>query len=145
MNCSMSACEWMLGCTSQSMMRSRLLAASSSARIGRSMTSLMRSSLICSGSCRELQPREGFERVISAHSRNDTRRQMRRHRIVTVELPVRIVGRKQEHLVGADLLDHVSDTGGIRRPIERLHGDADMVANDGSRLALDPRHLDAHA
>ena len=70
---------------------------------------------------------------------------MRRHRIVAVELPVRIIRREQEHLVGADLLDHVGDACGIRRAVERLHGDADMVADDRSRLTLDPRHLDAHA
>ena len=70
---------------------------------------------------------------------------MRRHRVVAVELPVRIIRREQEHLIGADLLDHVGDACGIRRAVERLHGDADMVADDRSRLALDPRHLDAHA
>jgi hypothetical protein len=36
---------------------------------------------------------------------------MRRYRVVAVELPVRIIGRKQEHLVGTDLLDDVGDPG----------------------------------
>src|SRR6476660_9386959 len=132
MNCSISECAWMLGCTSQSMMRKRLLAAASSARMGRSMTSLMRSSLFISGSGGKLQPRKGFKRIIGAHARDDTIRQMRRHRIVAVELPVRIVGREQEHLVGADLLDHIGDACGIGRTVERLHRDADMVADDRS-------------
>ena len=83
--------------------------------------------------------------IVRAHARSDAGGQMRRHRIVTVELPVRIVGRKQEHLVGTDLLDHVGDANSIRRPVKRLHGDADMVADDRSRLALDPGHLDADA
>src|SRR6185503_13463543 len=131
----------MLGCTSQSMMRSRLWAATSSARMGRSMTSLMRSSFDFQNSCGELQPRKSFKRVVGTHPRDDAGRQMWRHRIVAVELPVRIIGREQEHLVGADLLDDVGDAGRIRRAVERLHGDADMVADDRSRLALDPWHL----
>src|ERR1700676_1432283 len=109
----------MLGCTSQSMIRSRLLAATSCSRMGRSMTSLMRSSFDSlymlehdlfgkpvptfpdHALCRELHARKGFQRVFFTHARDDTLRQMRRHRVVAVELPVRIIGRKQEHLVGA--------------------------------------------
>src|ERR1700728_1687103 len=126
----------MLGCTSQSMMRSRLCAATSALRMGRSMTSLMRSSLVlCSGG--KFQPRKGFKRIVGTHTRNDTGRQMRRHRVVAVELPVRIIRREQKHLVGADLLDDIGNAGRIRRPVERLHGDAKVVADDRRRLALD--------
>ena len=64
---------------------------------------------------RELQPRKGFKRIVGAHARDETGRQMRRHRIVAVELPVRVVGREQEHLVGADLLDDVGDPSRIGR------------------------------
>src|SRR5580704_10973369 len=130
---------------SQSMMRSRLWAVCSSLDNGRSMTSLMRSSLILAndlfrktgfhffGSCASIQfqPRESLQRIVRAHARYDVRRQMRRQRIVAVELPVRIVGREQEHFFRADLLDDVGDAARIARTVERLHGDADMVADDG--------------
>src|SRR5260370_23168369 len=109
----------MLGCTSQSMIRSRLLAATSCSRMGRSMTSLMRSSLFVLGLRGELQPRKGFERIVGTHTRYQAGRQMRRHRVVAVELPVRIVGGEQEHLVGADLLDDVGDSCRVRRTVER--------------------------
>src|SRR5919204_16351 len=46
----------------------------------------------------QLKPWKGFERVVGAHARDETLRQVRRHRIVALELPVRIIGREQEHL-----------------------------------------------
>src|SRR6202012_4339530 len=140
MNGKRSLCWWMLGCTSQSMIRRRLLAVASLSRMGRSMTSLMRSSCLI-----QFQPRKGFQRIVGTHTRHDALRQMRRYRVVAVELPVRIIRREQEHLVGADLFDDVFDALRVGRSVERLHGDADVVADDGGRLALDPGHLDAHA
>src|SRR5262245_58304500 len=137
---------------SQSMMRSCVAAVASWSSSGRSRTSLMESSWSClahglirkpvptfalarpfgSGHAlsRELQPRKGLERIVDAHARHDVFRQMRRDGVVAVELPMRIVRREQEHLVGADLVDDIGDTGRIRRRIERLHGDADMIADD---------------
>src|SRR5437879_6357452 len=111
----------MLGWMSQSMMRSRVAAVFSCSRIGRSMTSLMLTSL---SSRVELQSRECFKRIIGAHARDETLRQVRRHGIVALELPMRIVGRKQEHLFRADLVDDVFHASRIRRRVERLHGDA---------------------
>src|SRR4051794_37858637 len=109
------------------MMRSRLCAGACCSSRGRSMT-FMRSS--CAWSCGKLEPRKRFERIILAHPRDDMVRQMRRYRVVAIELPVRIVGGKQQHLVGADLVDDVGDALRIRRTIERLRGQADVIAHD---------------
>src|SRR3954447_21827159 len=114
-------------------MRSREAAGFSSSRSGRSMTSLMRNS----GLVGERQPRKRLQRVVDAHLRDNAIRKVRRDRIVAVELPVRIVGREQEHLFRADLVDDLLDASGVARRIKRLHGDAEILANDLSRLALD--------
>src|SRR5580693_1685867 len=114
-----SARECRLGCTSQSMMRSRVFAVASCSSTGRSMTSLMRFSL-GSGLCGEFQPRKGFKRIVFTHARNETGGQMRRDRVVAVELPVRIIGREQEHLVGADHVDDVGDALGVGWAVEGL-------------------------
>src|SRR5258705_11092577 len=93
--------------------------------------------------CGELQPRKSLKRIIRAHARNQSGRQMRRYRVVAVELPMRIIGREQEHLVRADHVDDVGDAGRIGWSVERLRGDANMVAHDRGRLAGDPWHLEA--
>src|SRR6266700_8249023 len=112
---------------------------------GRSMTSLMRSSFESKTLCGEREARKGFKRIVGTHARYDTGRQMRRYRVVAVELPVRIIRREQEHLVGADHVDDVGDAGRIGRRVERLRGEADVVTHDRRRLAIDPGHFDAHA
>src|SRR5579872_5241507 len=118
---SLLACR--LGWMSQSTILSRVLALASRSSKGRSMTSLMRSSfesysrnplpmgegaqlrfdsyrtsfhLALGG---ERKPRKCFKRIVGTHARNDLRRQMRRYRVITVELPVRIIGCEQEHPV----------------------------------------------
>src|ERR1700736_114732 len=104
----------MLGFTSQSMMRSLFFAAASASGSGRSMTSLMRSSLLAKSLCGERQPRKRFKRIVGAHPRHQAGGQMRRYRVVAVELPVRIIRREQEHLVRADHVDDVGDAFRIR-------------------------------
>src|ERR1700687_4813654 len=104
------------------MMRNRLLAEAACSSTGRSMTSLMRSSL--GGLCGEAQPRKGFKRIIGTHARYDAGRQMRRYRVIAVELPVRIIGREQEHLVRIDHVDDVGNAFGVGRTVERLGGQA---------------------
>src|SRR6476619_5308364 len=102
------------------MMRSRLFAAASCSSSGRSMTSLMRSSF--GGLCGEAQPRKGFKRIVGTHARNDSGRPIWRYRVVAVELPVRVVRRKQEHLVASDHVDDLGNTLCVGRAVERLHG-----------------------
>src|ERR1700749_84974 len=113
-------------------MRSRVAAVASFSRTGRSMTSLMRSSYFVwrmiffekpvstfsDHALIELQPREGFQRIVGAHARPDGLRQRRRGGIVAAELPMRVIGREQEHLVGADLVDDVGDAGRVGRSVE---------------------------
>src|SRR5882757_1792865 len=116
------------------MIRRRAFAVFSCSSSGRSMTSLMRSSFESKTLCGESKPRKGFKRIVGAHARYDTGRQMRRYRVVAVELPVRIIRREQEHLVGADHVDDGGDAGRIGRRVERLRGEADVVAHDRRRL-----------
>src|SRR3954469_2011333 len=78
------------------MMRSRLFAEASCSSTGRSMTSLIRSSF-GSGSCGQLKPRKSLQRIVGAHAGDQTGRKMRRDRVVAIELPVRVIGREQEH------------------------------------------------
>src|SRR5579883_823288 len=66
------------------------------------------------------KPRKGFKRVVGTHARDDAGWQIRRYRVITVELPVRIIGRKQEHPVRTDHLDDIRDAGRIGRSIEGL-------------------------
>src|SRR6202158_6429598 len=108
------------------MMRNRLLAEAACSSTGRSMTSLMRSSL--GGLCGERKPRKGFKRIIGTHARYDTGRQMRRYRVIAVELPVRVIGREQEHFVRIDHIDDVGNAGRVRRAVERLRGQGNNVA-----------------
>src|SRR6266436_9487106 len=50
--------------------------------------------------------------------------------IVALELPMRVVGGKQQELVGAQMIDDTAhDVGGFRR-VERLHGQAKMITED---------------
>src|SRR5438309_9697551 len=106
------------------MMRSRVLAVVSCSSSGRSMTSLMRSSFESHTLGGKFQPRKSFKRIIGAHARDQTRRQMRRDRIVAVELPVRIIRREQEHPVGAEQFEDVGGAGRIARCVEGLWRDA---------------------
>src|ERR1700722_1732636 len=99
------------------MIRKRLLAEASCPDTGRSMTSLMRSSF--EKLCGEREPRKGFQRIVRTHARNNTRGQMRRYRVVAVELPVRIIRREQQHPVRVDHIDDVGDAGGVGRTVER--------------------------
>src|SRR6266446_9625123 len=110
------------------MIRRRLWAEAPWSSTGRSMTSLMRSSF--SRSCGEREPRKGFKRIVGTHARYDIGRQMRRYRVVAVKLPVRIIGREQEHLVRIDHVDDVGNAFRIGRAVARLRGQADVVAHD---------------
>src|SRR3982075_728526 len=101
------------------MIRRRLLVEASCSSAGRSMTSLMRSSLTLGG---EREPRKGFERIIIAHACHQAFGQMRRDGVVAVELPMRIIGGEQEHPVRADHLDDVGNPGRVGRAVERLGG-----------------------
>src|SRR5882724_13174529 len=124
------------------MIRKRLLAEASWSSTWRSMTSLMRSPL---RSCGEREPRKGFKRIVGTHARYDTCRQIRRYRVIAVELPVRVIGGEQEHPVRIDHVDDVGNAFRIARAVERLRGQANVVTHDRRRLAVDPRHLDADA
>src|SRR5882724_3776736 len=104
--------------------------------LGRGGPPSMRIDTFSSYSRVEFQSRKGFKRIVGAHARDETFWQARRHRIVALELPVRVIGREQEHFLRADLVDDILDSGRIRRRIERLHGDAKVLADDGGRLAL---------
>jgi hypothetical protein len=68
-----------------------------------------------------------------------------REHLVAVELPVRVVGRKQQQRVRIEMVDQAADEVGRIRGIERLDGGAEMVAEDVARRALDPRHFGAQA
>src|SRR5229473_8354121 len=48
--------------------------------------------------CGEREPRKGFKRIVGAHPRDQACGEMRRYRVVAVELPVRIIRREQKHL-----------------------------------------------
>src|SRR5712664_4590126 len=125
------------------MIRKRLWVEASWSSTGRSMTSLMRSSFL--RSCGEREPRKCFKRIVGTHARYDACRQMRRYRVIAVELPMWVIGGEQEHLVRVDHVDDVCNAFRIGRTVERLRGQADVVAHDRRRLAIDPGHLDADA
>ena len=65
----------------------------------------------------------------------------RRYGLVAVELPVRIVRGVEQHGIGTQMIDHPFHLIGLGRRVERLDGEADMVANDLVGRAIDPRHL----
>src|SRR3954465_70625 len=68
----------------------------------------------------------------------------RRHSLIAVELPVRIVRRIEQYSIGTQMIDYPFHLVGIARCVEWLDGKADVVANDLGRRAVDPRHLRAH-
>src|ERR1700724_1303235 len=68
-----------------------------------------------------------------------------RHDVVAVELPVRKVGRKQQHVVGLHVLDQFCHRGRIVRAVEWLDGQPDVIAHNFSRRTIDPRHFEAYA
>src|SRR5262245_5501304 len=65
----------------------------------------------------------------------------RRHGLVAVELPMREVGSVEQYGVGTQMLDQALHAVGIGRSIERLGGEADMVANDLRRGAVAQGHF----
>ena len=69
----------------------------------------------------------------------------RRHRVVTVELPMGVIRGKQQQLVRAEMIEQAAhDVGGIGC-VERLDGQAEMIAEDVARRAVDPGNLGAQA
>src|SRR5258707_8269806 len=105
--------------------------------MGRSMTSLMRSSF--EGSSGERKPRKGFKRIIGTHARDDVFRQMRRGGVISVELPIPIIRREQEHLVAIDHVDDIGHAFCVPRAGEGLRGPGDGGARYGSPAPLQPR------
>src|SRR5262245_32930669 len=91
-----------------------------------------------------LEPRIRCDRVVDKHLGKQWRGEAVRHGPVALELPVRIVGREQEHLVGVYHFDDAHDSLGIWR-IERLGGEPYVLAHDLGRGALDIGHLGPHS
>jgi hypothetical protein len=56
-----------------------------------------------------------------------------RQRVLVIEVPVRIVGREQQHFVRADLVDDAQQLLGFRRRVERLDGQPYMLTRIGDR------------
>src|SRR5262249_28221276 len=90
-------------------------------------------------SCALLEPRVGLKRIVDRDLLLQRRRKALRHHLVAVELPMRKIRGVKKDVVGAQMLDGALDGVGIGRRIERLDGQAEMVANDLVRRAVDPR------
>src|SRR5258706_1485351 len=65
--------------------------------------------------------------------------------IIVVELPMRVIGGKQQEFVRAQMIDDTADdVGGFRR-IERLHGQTEMIAVDFQMGGVEPGDLSGQA
>src|ERR1700730_19017779 len=62
----------------------------------------------------------GRKRIVVPDLAVQLLRNARRHDVVAVELPVRKVGREQQHVVGLHVLDQLGDSGRIVRSVEWL-------------------------
>ena len=62
-----------------------------------------------------------------------------------VEMPVRVVGGEQQHVVVADLVEDARHAGGVGRRVGGLQGDAHVFADELGGRAVDPGHFGAHA
>src|SRR5579862_2763000 len=58
---------------------------------------------------------------------------------------MRIIGREQQQLVRAHLLEHELELARMRRLVDRLQGEADMLAHDFGGRAIHPRNLAPYA
>src|SRR6185437_15025897 len=65
--------------------------------------------------------------------------------VAALELPVRIVGREQDHVLGADMVEDALEPSLLRRFIHRLQGEAYMIAHDPCWRPVNPRRLGADA
>ena len=65
--------------------------------------------------------------------------------VLRIIMPMRVVGREQQDIVGADMLQHALQHCGFRRSVVRLQGETDMPAHQGRGRFGRPRHLAPHA
>src|SRR5690349_2832657 len=87
----------------------------------------------------------GGEWVVDEDLAHEAIRQVVWQCIAAIEVPVRVVGGEQQHLVRADLLDESLQLIGARRCIERLDGQAHMLTRISRRSLFEPRHLGPNA
>ena len=86
----------------------------------------------------------GGERIVDQDLPAQGGRQAGGQHVVAVELPVRKIGREQQHVVGLQL---VHDSPNVRRRWRRVKGldrQPDVVAHEFLGRAVDPGHLVAH-
>src|SRR6478672_9753160 len=84
------------------------------------------------------QSGEGFQRIVDQDLAQQMIGQAVGQRVLVVEMPVRVVGGEQQHLVGTDLLDDALQLIGARWRIERLDGQAHVFARVGRGRFLQP-------
>src|SRR5262249_35210762 len=77
-----------------------------------------------------VQPRIGCQRVVDQQFGQHIVWQSGGDGIDAFEVPVRVVRREQQHLIGTDLVDDGLNQRLVRRIIERLRRQADVLAND---------------
>src|ERR1700730_19427464 len=72
----------------------------------------------------------GRERIVAPDLAVQLLRNARRHDVVAVELPVRKIGREQQHIVGLHVLDQLGDSGRIVRSVEWLAVQPQLLGHD---------------
>src|ERR1700730_4830254 len=87
----------------------------------------------------------GRARIVHHDLAREVARNARGEEIIAVELPMRVVGGEQQELVRTQMIDHAADDVGGIRSVERLDGQAEMVAENIPRRALEPGNLAAQA
>src|SRR5262249_6193159 len=109
---------------SQSKILTRLLAARSG-----SLTSMF----IARPPLWQLEPIIGRERIVDQDLAAQTSGNSRRQRVVAVELPVGKIRGVEQYIIRTHVVDHPFDQFGRVRRVERLDGEADVVAHDLGR------------
>src|SRR5215475_14851129 len=92
-----------------------------------------------------LQSIIGRKRVVHQDLAVQSGRNSSRHALIAIELPVGKVRGIEQYSIGAQMVDRPLHLVRIGRRIERLDGQADVVAHDLRRRAVNPGHLGAHA
>src|SRR5271163_1730622 len=92
-----------------------------------------------------VEPLVGRQGIVHKHLRKEGLRQAGGNRVGSLEVPVRVVGRKQQHFVGTDFIDDGLSLGLFGWVVERLDREPHVVADDLGRGSVQPWRLGANA
>src|SRR5262249_85022 len=93
----------------------------------------------------ESQPIIGRKRILHQDFTTQCGGNSCRHGFIIIELPVRKIRGVEQYSIGAQMVDRPFHPIRVCGRVEWLDGEANVIAHDLRRRAVDPGHLTAHA